>query len=69
MPSIPIGDLLRSLKLPGWLRAILNFTKGRKVEVGGVDILLDQRSGATPPRSGLDQPHRIGPPRVGGPRR
>ena len=71
MPDpIPVGDILRSLKLPGWLRSILNLIKGQKVRVGGTDILLGQKpGGATTPHSGLDQPHKIEPPKFGGPRR
>ena len=65
-PTIPAGDIVRGLKIPGWLRAILNFVKGVRVHAGPVDILLDQRDGATPPRTGLDQPHKFDPPRSGG---
>lgn len=65
MPQIPVGDVLRSMKLPGWLRAILTLVKGTTFKVGGADILLDQAPGATPPKTGLDQPHRIEPPKVG----
>ena len=69
MPVIPVGDILRGLKLPGWLRALLALVKGTKVKVGGAEILLDQAPGATLPKTGLDQPHRIEPPQFGGPRR
>jgi hypothetical protein len=65
-PTIPAGDVIRSLKLPPWLRWILNLVKGVKIQAGGVDILLDQKGGAMPPRTGLDQPHKLEPPKPGG---
>ena len=64
-PEIPAGDIVRSLKLPGWLRWIMNLVRGVRVQAGPVDILLDKEPGATPPRTGLDQPHRIEPPKPG----
>lgn len=67
--KIPLGDILRRLKLPGWLRAVLGAVQGTSVKVGGHDILLDEDAGATSPRTGLDQPHRMEPPKFGGPRR
>jgi hypothetical protein len=70
--QIPLGDALRKwAKAPAWLRVLLEFVRGRKVEVGGAEILLDQDAagGATPPRTGLDRPHRIEPPKIVGPRR
>lgn len=63
-PTIPAGDIVRSLKLPGWLRWIMNLVKGVRVQAGPVDILLDKdHGGATPPRTGLDQPAKVEPPK------
>jgi len=66
MPELPVGDIVRKLRLPGWLRWVMNMVRGVRVHAGGVDILLDQKGGATPPRTGLDAPHRIEPPKPGG---
>lgn len=63
-PTIPVGDVIRSFNVPGWLRWLLNLFKGTRIPAGPVDILLT-KGGATPPGTGLDQPHRPGPPRVG----
>lgn len=68
-PTVPLGDAVRKLSLPGWLRTILNFLKGTRIQAGPVDILLDKEHGAMPPRTGLDQPGTFNPPRIGGPRR
>lgn len=67
MPDpIPVGDVLRSSsRLPGWLRFILNAVRGTKVRIGGTEILLDEQPAI---RTGLDKPHRLEPPKVGGPR-
>lgn len=64
-PQIPAGDIVRSFNLPGWLRWLMNLVRGVKVQAGPVDILLDQKDGATPPKTGLDQPAKITPPRPG----
>lgn len=66
MPELPVGDIVRSLRLPGWLRWVLNLVKGVRVQAGPVDILLDKEQGATPPRTGLDQPAKFEPPRSHG---
>ena len=67
-PTIPAGDIVRSLKLPGWLRWVMNLVKGVRVQAGPVDILLDKDQGATPPRTGLDRPAKFQPPKPGGSR-
>ena len=67
MPEIPVGDVLRKIdKLPGWLKWILNLTKGIRITKGGTTIVLSERDGATPPRTGLDQPAKFNPPQAGG---
>lgn len=67
--AIPVGDILRMFVKGGFLRKILDALKGTKITTpGGTDILLDQGQGATPPRTGLDQPHKFEPPQIG-PRR
>jgi len=63
MPEIPVGDIVRSFKLPGWLRSIMNLVKGIRITKGRTTIVLSERDGATPPRTGLDQPHKFGPPK------
>jgi hypothetical protein len=68
MPEIPVGDVVRSFKLPGWLRWVMNAVKGLRITRGGTTIVLNEGHGATPPRTGLDQPDSINPPKVGGPR-
>jgi hypothetical protein len=68
MPEIPVGDVVRSFKLPGWLRWIMNLVKGVRITKGGTTIVLSEEQGATPPKTGLDQPHQIEPPKLGGPR-
>lgn len=65
MPDIPVGDVVRSFKLPGWLRAVMNALKGIRITRGGTTIVLSERDGATPPRTGLDQPAPVEPPNVG----
>ena len=52
MPEIPVGDVVRSFKLPGWLRWVMNAVKGLRITRGGTTIVLSQRDGATPPRTG-----------------
>lgn len=68
-PTIPAGDIARRFKLPGWLRWVLDLLRGTKIHAGPVDIQLDQDQGATPPRTGLDQPAPVRPPKMGGPLR
>lgn len=65
-PTIPAGDIARKLKLPGWLRFVLDLFRGTRIQAGPVDVLLDESRGATPPRTGLDQPHKFEPPQIGG---
>lgn len=65
-PTLPVGDAVRRMKLPGWLRWVMNLVKGTRIQAGPVDILLDQHGGATPPRTGLDQPAKFEPPKIGG---
>jgi hypothetical protein len=69
--GIPVGDVLRSFVNPNsFLGRILAALKGTKITTsGGTEILLDERGGATPPRTGLDQPHKFEPPAIGGRRR
>ena len=70
-PTIPAGDIARKLKLPGWLRWVLDLFRGAKITAGPVDIQLDEKPGAYPAgHSPLDStPHQPGPPPVGGRRR
>ena len=68
MPEIPVGDVVRSFRLPGWLRWVMNAVKGLRITRGGTTIVLNEGHGATPPRTGLDQPAPFNPPKVGGPR-
>ena len=69
--AIPIGDILRAFVKPGsFFGRILAKLKGAKITTPrGTEILLDRRDGATPPRTGLDQPHEFGPPDISGGRR
>lgn len=72
--TIPVGPALRILArfLPkrwAWVQSILRLGEGKSVELGGAEILLDQTSGAAPPRTGLDSPAKFEPPQFGGPRR
>jgi len=66
MPEIPLGDIVRRHKLPGWLRWIMGAVQGLRITRGGTTIVLSERDGATPPKTGLDQPHKFG--KFGGPR-
>jgi hypothetical protein len=66
MPEIPVGDVVRSLKLPGWLRWVMNAVKGLRITRGGTTIVLNEGHGATPPRTGLDRPAKVEPPKTGG---
>jgi hypothetical protein len=59
-PTIPAGDIARKFGIPSWLRWLLDLVKGTRIQAGPVDILLDRRDGATPPRTGLDQPAEDG---------
>lgn len=65
MAEIPVGDVVRSFKLPGWLRWIMNAVKGLRITRGGTTIVLNEEHGATPPRTGLDKPAPFNPPKVG----
>ena len=65
MPEIPVGDVLRSVVKGGWLRKLLDLIKGLRITRGGTTIVLNEGHGATPPRTGLDQPGSINPPKVG----
>jgi hypothetical protein len=69
--GIPVGDVLRAFVKGGILRKILDALKGVKITTpGGTDILLNQGDSAVPPpRTGLDQPHKFGPPDITGGRR
>lgn len=66
MPEIPVGDVVRSFKLPGWLRWVMNLVKGVRITRGGTTIVLSEKDGATPPRTGLDQPAKFEPPDIAG---
>ncbi len=63
-PVISAGDIARKLRLPGWLRWILDLLRGTKIHAGPVDVQLDERPGTTTP-PGLEMPHRPDPPQVG----
>lgn len=66
MPEIPVGDVLRSVVKRGWLRKILDLFKGVRITRGGTTIVLSEREGATPPRTGLDKPAKFEPPDIAG---
>lgn len=66
MPEIPVGDVLRSVVKRGWLRKILDLLKGVRITRGGTTIVLSEKDGATPPRTGLDQPAKFEPPNLSG---
>lgn len=66
MPEIPLGDVVRSQKLPSWLRWIMNLVKGVRITRGGTTIVLSEKDGATPPRTGLDRPAKFEPPDIAG---
>lgn len=66
MPEIPVGDVLRAVVKRGWLRKILDMLKGIRITRGGTTIVLSEKDGATPPRTGLDQPHKFEPPNLTG---
>lgn len=66
MPEIPVGDVVRSFKLPGWLRWVMNLVKGVRITRGGTTIVLSEKDGATPPRTGLDKPAKFEPPDIAG---
>ena len=66
MPEIPAGDILRAFIKRGFLRKILDALKGIRITKGGTTIVLSEKGGATPPRTGLDVPHRIEPPNFTG---
>jgi hypothetical protein len=75
--SIPVGDVLRAVVPTNWrwVRYILDRLKGIEIRRGDTTIQLDEKPGGVgptavpPPRTGLDQPHRIAPNVVRGPRR
>lgn len=67
MPEIPVGDVVRSFKLPGWLRWVMNLVKGVRITRGGTTIVLSEKDGAMPPpRTGLDKPAKFEPPDIAG---
>jgi len=65
MPEIPVGDMVRKLKLPPWLRWFMNLVQGIKIGKGDIVVVLDEQNTVGPARTGLDQPHKFEPPRVG----
>lgn len=68
--DIPVGDVLRSLVKPdSFLGRLLARLCGVKIQAGDKTILLNE--GASPLRGSKfdSKPHRIEPPRVGGPLR
>jgi hypothetical protein len=60
--KIPVGDFLRGMKgLPGWLKTVLQFTKGIVIKRGNIEIGLNERNtmggrNDTP----FDKPHQPG---------
>lgn len=63
MANVPLGDILRAL-VPTrccWVRWLLERARGLTITSGGTTIQLNERPGATPPRTGLDQPAKPGP--------
>lgn len=64
-PTIPAGDIARRFNLPKWLRFILDLFRGTKIQAGPVDIQLNEGQGLPPARTGLDQPHEFGAPKIG----
>lgn len=69
MPEIPVGDMVRKLKLPGWLRWVMNLVKGMRIKKGNVEIVLDEKPSMDallqnrPSMGDLNQPHKVAPPR------
>lgn len=63
-PTLPVGDALRAVIKGGILRKILDFLRGWKFRAGPVNVQMSQKHGATPPRTGLDQPAPFNPPKV-----
>jgi hypothetical protein len=68
MPEIPLGDVVRKFRLPGWLRRVLGFLKGTRISRGDITIVLqeDAKGEASRPTSPLERPHRVAPPKIGG---
>lgn len=64
MPSLPVGDVLRAFIKGGWLGRLLGALKGTSIKRGDWEIQLDEKPGATPPRTGLDQPAEFKPPKM-----
>jgi hypothetical protein len=66
--KIPLGDILRSIFKGGWIRKILDATRGRTVSIGEHDIGLNEGHGPSKPgESPFDRrPHRPSPRRPGG---
>lgn len=66
MPEIPVGDAIRKLKLPPWLRWIMNLVQGVRITKGSTVIVLDEK-----PTPGLkqsyfdDTPAKVEPPQRG----
>ena len=66
MPEIPVGDIVRSFKLPSWLRWVMNLVKGVRITKGGTTIVLNEK-----PTPGLkesyfdDKPAKVEPPQRG----
>jgi hypothetical protein len=59
MPSIPVGDVLRSFVKGGFFRKLLDLVKGTKIKRGDWEIQLDQEQGIND--STLNKPHKPGP--------
>jgi hypothetical protein len=62
--DFPIGDIFRAFNPKGWLKKILDITKGWKIKAGDHTILLDENQGpAKPGESKFDRiPSKPKPP-------
>ncbi len=60
--KIPVGDFLRGLgdRLPGWLRTVLQYTKGIVIRKGNIEIGLNEDHRIGKPKTPFDKPHRPG---------
>jgi hypothetical protein len=68
MPSIPVGDVLRSIFKGGFFGKLLGLLKGTKIQKGDFEILLENRTSINDSTGNVPdaftKPHKMEPPNV-----
>ena len=68
MPSIPVGDVLRSIFKGGIIGKLLGLLKGTKIQKGDFEILLENRPSINDSTGNIPEaftkPHKMEPPNI-----